>query len=208
MIKEVKEFKRKNLFDYYHGFNNPFIICTTKIDITKIVEYCKIHKNLYATLGFIITQTANEIDAFKYRYKEGKIYYCEEIRSNYVQMYEDETIGYFGIPTIKEFDEYIKTFLKMQKQFLKDKNYSSETELNEIWLSCQPWFSFTSLIPPFDKEVTIPQFIWDKYQKIDGTYSINLMIMVHHGFADGFHVGKFISLLEENIKLFSNTHKM
>ena len=27
------------------------------------------------------------------------------------------------------------------------------------------------------------------------------MILVHHGFADGFHIGKFINLLEEKINI-------
>jgi predicted patatin/cPLA2 family phospholipase len=29
------------------------------------------------------------------------------------------------------------------------------------------------LITPFDKEITIPQFIWDKYENIDGKYYID-----------------------------------
>ena len=202
MIKEVENFNRKELFNHYHSFDNPFVICTTKIDITNLVNYCKIHKNFYATFGFIITKVANQIDAFKYRFKDGKIYYCNELKSSYAQMYEDKTIGYFGIPPTNDFNEYIKEFIDTQEKFLKEKRYSSESELNEIWLSCEPWFSFTSFIPPFDKEITIPQFIWDKYENIDGKYYIDLMIMVHHGFADGYHIGKFIELLNENIRLF------
>ena len=47
--------------------------------------------------------------------------------------------------------------------------------------------------------VWIPQFIWDKYENVDDKYLVNLMIIIHHGFADGFHIGKFITLLKENI---------
>lgn len=203
MIKEVKDFKRKEVFNHYHSFSNPFIITTIKIDITNIVNYCKKHKNFYATFGFLITKTVNQIDAFKYRYKDGKIYFCDEVKSNYTQMYEDNTIGYFGLPATNDFDEYIENFIKIQKKFMEDKKYQSENNLDEIWMSCEPWFSFTSLVPTFSKEISIPQFIWDKYENIDGKYYINLMIMVHHGFADGFHIGEFIRILEENISLFN-----
>lgn len=203
MIEEVKNFKRKELFEHYHSCNNPFVILTTKIEITNLVNYCKEHKNFYPTFGFVITKTANQIDEFKYRYKDGKIYYCDEIKSNYTQMYEDGTIGYFDIPVINDFKEYIDNFLKIQKRFMENKKYSTENDLNEIWLSCEPWFSFTSFVPPFNKEISIPQFIWDKYENINGKYYIDLMIMVHHGFADGFHIGKFVNLLQENIKLFN-----
>lgn len=203
MIKEIKKFERKELFEHYHSFTNPFAICTTKIDITNIVNYCKKHRNFYSTLGFIITKTVNQIEAFKYRYKDGKIYYCEEIQSNYTQMYENKTIGYFSVPPINEYKQYIEKFLEIQNKFLQENKYSEDGQLNDIWLSCNPWCSFTSLIPTFSKEITIPQFIWDKYEKVNERYYTNLTIVVHHGFADGYHIGQFVNLLEENIKEFN-----
>ncbi len=203
MIQEVKDFKRKELFNHYHSCDNPFIICTTKIDVTNIVNYCKTHRNFYATIGFIIAKTVNQIEEFKYRYENGKIYYCDIIKSNYTQMREDGTIGYFVIPHNENLNEYINSFLKTQKEFKESSDLLLENDLDEIYLSCVPWFSFTSLIPPFSKEKPIPQFIWDKYEEIDGQYYLNLMIMVHHGFADGFHVGKFIESLRKNINLFN-----
>ena len=65
-----------------------------------------------------------------------------------------------------------------------------------------PWFEFNSAVPPFNKENTIPQFIWDKFKKENDIVKTNLMIMVHHGFVDGYHIGKFINLLQENINNF------
>ncbi len=202
MITEVVEFNRKELFNHYNSCDNPFIICTTKIDVTNVVNYCKKHKNFYATLGFLITKTANQVEAFKYRYSDGKIYYCDNIKSNYTQMYEENAIGYFDVEYTDDYNKYIQNFLKIQTKFKEDKNYIVENDLNEVWLSCVPWFTFTSLIPPFSKKISIPQFIWDKYESEKGKYYINLMIMVHHGFADGSHVGNFINLLKENIAVF------
>lgn len=206
MIKEIKNFKRKKLFEHYHSFDNPFIIITIKIDVTKVVEYCKKHKNFYATLGFLITKTVNEIEEFKYRYKDGKIYYCDEIISNYTEMYKDNTIGYFDVPIVPKdnnFAEYIENYIKIKNKFLEDNTYSPENNLSEIWLSCSPWFKFESLVPVFNKEITIPQFIWDKYENTNGKYYVDLMVMVHHGFADGSHIGKFIELLSQNINKFN-----
>jgi len=203
MIKEIKNFKRIELFNHYHECNNPFVIITTKIDVTNVVNYCKKNKNFYATLGFLITKTANQVDAFKYRYHKGKFYFCDEVISNYTQMLSEDSIGYFNVPFINEFNEYKKEFLKIQKEFIDTNKYTTENKLNAIWLSCSPWFSFSSLIPPFNKEVTIPQFIWDKYEYDNEKYFINLMIMVHHGFADGSHIGKFMNLLKENINIFN-----
>lgn len=203
MIKEIKEFKRKELFEHYNNCDNPFIICTIPIDVTNIVNYCKEHKNFYATMGFLVTKTVNQIDEFKYRYKDKKIYYCDIVKSNFTEMYEDETIGFFGIPYTNDFHEYIENYLETQKEFKRNKKLETESDIDEIWLSCEPWFSFKGFIPPFNKKISIPQFIWDKFEYVDGRYNLNLMIMIHHGFADGFHIAKFINLLKENIKSFN-----
>ena len=203
MIKEI-EYNRKEIFEHYNKCDNPFVILTTKIEITNIVKYCKQNKNFYATMGYVITKTVNEIDNFKYRYQNNKFYYCDRIKSNYTQMYEDGNIGYFTLKDKENYKDYIKEFIETQNKFLEDKQYKTENDMDEIWLSCSPWFTFSSLIPPFNKEITIPQFIWDKYQKEEDKYYINLMILVHHGFADGSHIGKFINKLEENIKKFED----
>ena len=204
MIKEVENFSRQALFNHYNSFDNPFMYITTKIEVTNLVNYCKIHRHFYATLGYLITKTANQIDCFKYRAKDGKIYYCDEVFSNYTQMYDDHTIGYFSLPSANSYYEYIENFVRIQDKFLKDKKYSAEKNMADIWLSSQPWFSYTGFVPVFSKDITIPQFLWDKYEELDKKYYIHLTIMVHHGFADGYHIGEFLKLLNENIKLFDN----
>ena len=52
MKEEIKNYSRQDLFDYYHERSNPFVIVTTKIDITKIYNYCKLHKYHYATIAY------------------------------------------------------------------------------------------------------------------------------------------------------------
>ena len=69
----------------------------------------------------------------------------------------------------------------------------------EVWLSCLPWFKFTGVVPPFDPIVTEPQLIWDKYEIIDEHVYINVMIMAHHGFVDGYHIGQLIECINEEL---------
>ena len=73
-----------------------------------------------------------------------------------------------------------------------DEFVSKKERLDVVWLSCFPWASFSSLVSPHDKSITIPELIWDKYLLKNGRYTCNLMIMVHYGFADGYDVGKLI----------------
>ena len=72
---EMKDYKRNHLFERYHQSENAFIILTTKIDVTNVVEYCNKNKRFYAPMGHLISKTVNEIDAFKYRYQNGELFF-------------------------------------------------------------------------------------------------------------------------------------
>lgn len=203
MIKEVTDFKRKEIFKHYDECDNPFLFITVPVEVTNIVNYCHIYKNFYATMGYFVTKTVNEFDNFKYRVKNKKIYYCDKVKSNYTQIKSDNEIGFFTLPDVDNYDSYIIKFNEIQNEFMNNSNYECKNDLDEIWLSCEPWLSFTGLVTPYKKGNTIPQFIWDKYRKVDYKYYVNLMIMVHHGFADGYHIAEFTKKLEENIRSFT-----
>lgn len=197
MRHEVKDFKRKKLFDIYHERTNPFLIVTTKVDVTNIINYCKKHKNYYAAIAYFISLAANEIDAFKYRNEQDKIYKYDDLRINFTQMFNDNEIGFFSCETKENFKTFIEEFNEKQNLFFEKKEPIIYNDEGEIWVSCAPWFEFSSLVVPFDKKITIPQFIWSKYYEENGKTYTNLMIMVHHGFADGNHIRTFLEKLND-----------
>lgn len=202
MIKEIKNYDRMHLFNHYHSCTNPFVIITNKVDVTNVVDYCKKNKLFYATMGYIVTKTINSMDCFKYRYDNGKIYYCDIVNSNYTEMFDNHNIGYFDVNYCEDYKKYREEYINIHNKFLEDKEYKGESVQDVVWLSCLPWSTFTSLIPPFNKEITIPQFVWDKYHIENGRYYVDLMLLVHHGFADGYHISNFFTKLDENIKIF------
>lgn len=202
MIKEIDKFDRLEIFNHYNSCDNPFLIITTKLDVTDIVDYCKIKNHFYATMGFLVGKSVMNIDNFRYRVKEGKFYYCENIITNYTDILSNGNIGYFDVPLLADYNDYIRNYDEEKQNFLKDEDYMTNNELNEIWISSIPWFKCTNLIPPFDKKNTIPMFFWDKYELENDKYYVNFTILVHHGFVDGSHVAKFINELEIQLKEF------
>lgn len=204
----MPKFEREELFQHYHQNSNPFIIVTVPIEVTKIVNYCKKNKHFYATMGYLIMKSANQIDAFKWRYENGEFRYYSTIIPSFTQKLNDNKIGYFDCDYVDNYDSFLNHFLQVENHFYQeDKSISSESS-NAIWLSCIPWFSISSLIPPFDKNNTIPQFIWDKYEEQDGKYKLHLMILVHHGFADGYHVSRFLEILNQEIEHFEKIERL
>ena len=200
MRTEERDFKRKQWFDKYQEMTNPYIYLTVRVDITNIINYCKINKNYYATIGYFILLSANELDCFKYRLENNKIYKYENLRSSSVELLDDEII-YINC-NLNEYNKYLKEYNSEKQRCINNKEIVEGTDQGVIWFSCTPWFNFQSVITPYDKKITIPQFIWDKYVLEDGKYFINLTIMIHHGFADGKDIAEFLSILNKKIDSF------
>ena len=67
-----------------------------------------------------------------------------------------------------------------------------------------PWFTFSSFnINVFgDGKYLLPVFTMGKFFDEDGKRILPLAIQVHHAVCDGYHVGRFIELLQEKIDSF------
>lgn len=203
-----KEFKREELFKRFHSNTNPFIIATVPIDVTNVVHYCKKNASFYATMAYLVTKSAEKIDAFKWRYENNEFHYYSKLLPSFAQKLNVNEIGYFDCEYQEDYQEYLKSFEEIQNRFYETGKSISSGSNSAIWFSCIPWFSITSLIPPFDKNNTIPQFIWDKYEEKEGRYQLHLMILVHHGFADGYHISEFLKLLNQEIENFRKIERL
>ncbi len=200
----MKKFEREEMFNYYQNLDNPFIDLTIKLDVTKIVDYCKEHKGLYASIGYIITKAVNNIDNFKFRLENNSITYYDVIRGSYAERLNNGDAGFFDCPDVDNYFEHLESFKKEQAR-LKELNQSTSKETNDvIWISSLPWFSFTGLVPPFTKDNTIPQFIWDKVLTENNHHYVNLLIHIHHGLADGYHIHLLLQEINRLMAEFPN----
>ena len=196
-MNNIVDFDRKELFKHYNEMDNPFIIMTIPLNVTKVVEYCKVHRNFYATMGFLVGKAVNDVNAFKYRYDKDNFYYYDRLCVNFTERV-DEQIVFFECES-DNLSDFVEEFKEKKSRLGCYDDASGENRQDVIWVSCFPWAKFNSLVSPHDRSITIPQFIWDKYELVNGEYYCNMMIMVHHGFADGYHVGDFIEKLNRYI---------
>lgn len=198
MNNEIVNFERLDLFWQYHNRENPFLIVTTKIDITNVYKKCK---SYYPALAYFITLAVNKVDNFKYRYIQNKFYKFDKLNPSFTDIKPNKEIGFFrcDIDLKESYNRFLAKYKSIKEKFILTRENITTLEENEIWFSCLPWFSFTSLIPPFDKNITIPQFIWDKFEITHDKCYTNLMIMAHHGFVDGYHISLFLNELNDII---------
>lgn len=197
--KRIDSYERENDFREYDQKTNPFIILTTEIDITNIYKLCQNKKHYYATMGYYLTKAMNRVEEFKYSYKEGVFYKSDMIHPAFTDIREDNRIGFYTCPLKDDLDDFLTSFDETKKSFLNGTYVRENIDDSTVWLTCQPWYNYSSLVPPFDKNILNPQLVWDKFALKNDRCFINLTIIIHHGFVDGYHIGKFISAINSEI---------
>ena len=203
MKKKIENYKRRELFEHYDNFTKPFASVTTKIDVTAVYELSRQKGHFYAIFGYCLTKAMCEIEEFRVTYEAREFYLHDTIVPSYTEVLNDGTIGFFDVPLKDTLEEYLASYDETRISLLNGETltYSADAV---VWLSCEPWFKASAIDPPFDKNTRIPQMIWDKYEKVGELYYVDLLIFFHHGFADGQHLGRLISAINENIANLKN----
>ncbi len=205
MYKEINPdtWKRKALFEFFKGFDDPFFNISSNLDVTQLYLFCKKYKqSFFLSNLFCALETANEIPAFKMRLLDGKLVEYDEINIGSTILHDDETFSfcYFGR------DSDIIEFNRKGKENIEKQKYSKKleprlNELNAAHCSVIPWITFTSFkhAKNFGKGDTIPKIVFGKLFDENGRKKMPVSIEVNHAMMDGFHVGKYFEKFQERI---------
>ena len=113
---------------------------------------------------------------------------------------DDKTFGF----SLVEFDESLATFAEITKKEIARIQVTPglitrDFEINLIHFSAVPWIDFTSYshARSFTWPDSCPKISYGKMTDENGKKTMAIAVHVHHGLADGYHVGQFLTLLQE-----------
>jgi len=194
---------RKEHFEFFSSFDEPFFGVVAAIDCTKAYAFAK-QKGISFFLYYLHkTLTAvNNVEAFKYRIANGEVFVHDTINVSATVMRDDTTFGFSFIPYNKDIDAFVTDAQKEIERVRNTPGLFTRTfdEDNLIHFSALPWVNFTSL--SHARSYTFP----DSCPKIsvgkmtvteDGKRSMPVSVHVHHGLMDGYHVGLFFEALQK-----------
>lgn len=204
---DIENWDRKEIFELFSNFSNPYYMVTFKQDVTKIYEYSKKENvSFYYLMIYLISKSLNSIKNFHYVVRNGIPYYREDDRwPSFTDIKKDsEIFKYITLPCsddIHTFSEKIKKCNESQNCLL---NMEAEGD-NLIYISCIPWVDATAITNAIDTsdrsfmDTNIPMFSWGKYTEENGKKTLCISVEVNHRFIDGLHIGKFSEKLNSLI---------
>lgn len=192
---------RKEHFLFFKQMEEPFFGVTTRVDCTKAYAKSKelgvsfftyyLHKTLVAV---------NAVENFRYRIIDNEVYIFDQIDASATILREDKTFGF----SLMEYNKHLNTFAEItRKEIARIQTTTGlitrDFEINLIHFSALPWFDFTSYshARSFTWPDSCPKVSYGKMVEENEKKSMAISVHVHHGLVDGYHVGQFLTLLQE-----------
>lgn len=195
---DVSTWDRAMHCEVFRNSVQPQYCVTFDLDITNFLAKIK-KKNVSFTFSFVyaVTKCANEIEAFRCRFVEGKPAVFETINTSFT--YLNKSTGLFkvvNVPMQEKMEDYVELAKKTEEN---QTVYFTGPMANDIYqFSAFPWVSYTHIshTDSGKKDNATPLFDWGKFYEKDQRTLMPFSVQVHHSFVDGVHIGKLAEKLQ------------
>ena len=182
----------------FRNYAEPNYCVTFELDVTKFLAYVRAEKlSFTAAMGYAATACANRIEAFRYRFMDGKVVLFDRIDTSFTWLGRDEelfkviTVPFSG--RLSEFCASVVRTAQTQKEY-----FQGALGIDVFQCSALPWISYTHISHTISgrKDVSTPLFDWGKYEKRGEKIIMPFSVQAHHSFVDGVHIGRFYTALQ------------
>lgn len=200
-LLNLDTWNRKDHFNFFSQFDNPYFGITVEIDCTKAYQKSKelsasffiyyLHKSIVA---------ANSIEAFRYRIINQEVYLYDTIDASPTINRENCPFGFSYIKYHNDFKEFTKIAKKEIERVQNTTGLNPATSgENVIHYSSLPWVKFTSLSHAQNSSFpdSCPKISFGKMTILKNKRTMPMSVHVHHALMDGFEVGLYIDKFQE-----------
>ena len=202
-LLNIDTWARKDHFNFFTRFEEPFFGVCVNVDCTNAYTIAK-EKGYSFFLYYLHKAMAamNAIEPFRYRIVDGQVWVYDNIHPSPTINRPDGTFGF----AYMEYHHNFVTFAAGAQQEIE--RVQSSTGLvpavageNVVHCSSLPWINFTSIshARSFSFKDSCPKISFGKMTEKDGVRSMPVSIHVHHALMDGFHVGQFLELFQQQL---------
>ena len=201
---DMATWHRRQVYAMYRSMANPFVAITAPVDATHLKNWCRESQtSLFAVALQRLTLAANEVPELRVRIREES---REEVLYAHAHIDPAFTIpapnGLFNFASVSLCDDpiaFAERVAAKGRALADTQTLRPFDDLRDdvFYLSCLPWMAFTQLAHPVKSATdSTPRIAWGKLVENEGKWSCPVNIQVHHGLADGAHLGAFFEAVQ------------
>ncbi len=202
---DLATYPRRAHFTYFSSLQNPWIGATVQVDVTAFLGTLKERNDpFFLSFLYVVMEAVNEVPELRQRIEDGGIVEYDYCKASCTVMKPDGTYAYCTLDGRMPFGAFLtEGRAQMEQAKCGGSLEESEDAASEIFVSCLPWMSYTSLVQPMDAASdSNVRITWGKYTWDGDKATIPVTFLAHHGLADGMHMGRFYELLSEKLENF------
>ncbi len=200
---DINNWKRKEHFDFFKNFDEPFWGIVADIDCSIAYNFCKENNiSFFAYYLHKSLEAINSVEEFRYRIVDDKIAIYDTIHAAATIGREDGTFAFTLIRYIPNFKVFLK-HLEYEIQKVKESKglymYEDKTRKDVIYYSSTPWLKFTGLTHArnYNTSESTPLITFGKSSLEKGKRTMPVALNAHHALADGLHASKYYDKFQE-----------
>jgi len=199
---DVNAWARRELFEFYRDYDNPFFNICARVDVTRLLAL--LHEragvSVSLTYHYFALRIANDIEPFRYRLRKERVLVHEVIHGGTTVLMPNETFAFAYFNYEEDFEKFIGAAQQAVEMVRTgDGHLRPEASDNRIHFTTLPWVSFTSFAHArkYDPKDSVPKIAFGKFAKEGERVLLPISVAVHHALVDGLHVGRYLTRLEE-----------
>lgn len=200
-VVDQSHWKRAMHCAVFRNCIEPAFCITVELDVTHF--YRRIKELGYPftySLIYLVSQAANEIEEFRYRFLEGQVVLYQRIHTAFTYLNpETELFKVVNVPLTDTLEEYVALADRTQKE---QQDYFTGLLGRDVFqFSPLPWLHYTHIshTNAGNKDNATPLFDWGKWEIREGKRLLPFSIQAHHSFVDGLHVARLVEKIQNSL---------
>ncbi|MBX0291270.1 chloramphenicol acetyltransferase [Hymenobacter sp. HSC-4F20] len=204
-LVDLSTWNRREHFTFFSAFEEPFFGLVAEVDASRAYTRAKVLGVSFFQLYLHCALTAvNGVEALRYRIEDGQVYCYDQIHASATLTRPDTTFSFSFVPyaaSLAEFGVGLAAEMEAVRQSSGLRLSPATARPDVIHFSAIPWVAFTGLTHAraFRHPDSIPKISVGKARRQGEALLLPVSVNVHHGLADGYHVGLFLAAFQREL---------
>ena len=201
---DVEKWKRREHFELYRRFANPFFSVTVELDVTDLWQRTRAPggPSFFLASVFCALRAANAVDAFRARVRDDRVWIHDQVSIGPTVLRPDQTFAFARLEPARTFAEFATRSAPVIREACEIRplvvTYATD---DVIYQTTLPWMRFTSFSNAIDGAGdSVPRVAFGRVSEDRNRWKLPVSVEVHHAVVDGVDVAAFLEKLDHDLR--------
>lgn len=212
-IIDREKYYRKGVMRHFSEDCKCSVSMTSRIDVTALKEYSdRTGSKFYINFLYLLSKVLNSREDYRmgYLWQTDQLICYDVINPEQYVFHEDtETCTPVYTTYYEDYKTFYRECAKDIEKAKQTREYMLDAQNHPNWFDASyiPWRSYDSLNIelPDGYLYFAPIVNWGKYRIEEGRYQMPVTVRMNHAIADGYLIAKVFDLLDEEIRIFTES---